>query len=185
MKPITKEYFRKFSVLILLALFVWIFNYVPFILISEHDAILAAIFLFLLFGLIPLFIVKYSVKLSSQWFLFGKDVFQWSDTDGVHSVILDDIDSTEPYTKRKYPFSPVEMGMMIRTKSEKEIRIMSNNLEADDLFMKRLQELYLAGDDTFTQYFEEGIMPKVDAVFNENLKALQKRMCENDKKIFR
>ncbi len=229
MKPITKEYFRKFGVLILIALFAWMFNYEPlkdfsylliilallvyllgpktkipqgaayyskilildiigfvewtgamifffFVLLNERNSTVEVIFIFLIFGVVPLFIIWYSIKLSIRWYLFTDDVFRWSDSEGVQSVALNDIELAEPYVKKKYVFSPSEMGMQITTKSGKKINVVSNNLEADEVFMKHLQGLYLAYDDTLAQYFEDGIIPEGDEMFNENLQKLQKRM---------
>lgn len=229
MKPITKEYFRKFCVLILIALSAWMFNYEPlkdfsylliilallvyllgpktkipqgaayyskilildiigfvewtgamifffFVLLNERNSTVEVIFIFLIFGVVPLFIIWYSIKLSIRWYLFTDDVFRWSDSEGVQSVALNDIELAEPYVKKKYVFSPSEMGMQITTKSGKKINVVSNNLEADEVFMKHLQGLYLAYDDTLAQYFEDGIIPEGDEMFNENLQKLQKRM---------
>jgi len=219
MKPITKEYIRKFGVLILIALFALMFNYsslkdysylllilallaynigpktkIPegaayyskilvldiigfvewtgamifffFVLINERNSTAEVIFIFLIFGLVPLFIIWYSVKLSSRWYLFTEDAFQWSDIDGVQSISLNDIELAEPYVKSKYPFASAEMGMMITTKSGKKIRLMSNNLETDEMFIQHLQEFYLAHDDTCVQYFEDGSTLTWDKMFN-------------------
>jgi len=63
-------------------------------------------------------------------------------------------------------------------KSGKKIKIVSNNLEADEMFMKCLQDLYLEGDDTFSQYLKDGTYPKGDEVFYEILQELQEKMEE-------
>ena len=229
MKPITAEYIRKFGILILIALFAWMYYHPPlknysyimlilallaylfgpktkipegaayyskilvmdifsylywlvgmmilfFDLDVDDNLIGQVVFIFLVFGTLPLYLMWYSVKLSSRWYRFTKDTFQLSDAEGVQSVALNDIESAEPYAKRKYPFSPSEMGMQIITKSGKKIRMMSNNLETDEIFMKHLQEFYLAYDDTFSQYFKDGTFPEGDEKFNENLQELQGRM---------
>ncbi len=79
---------------------------------------------------------------------------------------------------RSVPY-PVEMGMAITMKSGKKIRLMSNNLEADEIFMDRLQNLYLKYDDTFSQYLKDENYPKGDKMLDENLQKLQKRMEES------
>ena len=59
--------------------------------------------------------------------------------------------------------------------NKSSIRV-SNNLEAGEIFMRHLQELYLVGDDTFSEYIKDGSTPEGDEVFSENLQKLQKRM---------
>ncbi len=231
LKPITKEYIRKFSVLILLALFGFMFNYIHirdysyiiiifalfiyifgpktkipdgaayyskilvldivgfvswtgammlifFIFLDAQDSILGAITFFTIFAVLPLYIVWYSIKLSSKWYIFTGDTFIWSDAEGVQSVKLKEIELAEPYVKRKNLFSSAEMGIVITTKLGKKIKIMSNNLEADTLFMRNLQDLYLFGNDTFSQYLKDEKYPEEDEEFNRNLGKLQKNMEE-------
>ncbi len=50
------------------------------------------------------------------------------------------------------------------------------------MLMRNLQDLYLAHDDTFTQYFKEGTNPEEDEKFNDNLQKLQKRMDKNGRR---
>ena len=119
MKPITKEYIRKFSILILITIFAWMFNdssmkdyfytflllsiliyifgpkvkidadavgystilvldvvgfvswtgamlLVFFVMVNGRDSITGAMTFFLIFALLPLILVWYSVKLSSR-----------------------------------------------------------------------------------------------------------------------
>jgi len=233
MKPITTEFIRKFAILILIALFAWIYhhthlqNYSYIMLIlaliaylfgykreipkgaayyskiivldimgyiywlgammlftsfiggKDDHQILGTIFFFTLFGIVPIYLIWYSVKLSSRWYLFGKDTFEWSDTRGVHSIALSDLKLAKPYVKTKYPFSSSEMGIEIITKSDEKIKIMSNNLEADELFMKHLRDLYIEGDDSFAKYLKDEDSLDGDEVFSENLNELQERMEEN------
>jgi len=236
LKPISKEYIRRLSVLILIALFAWMYYYYPlenyfYLLIflavlaymfgpkakipdgaayyskillldimgfafwagmvmfvlsmtaASHISLVGAVVVLMFFGIYPLYILWLSVKFSSRWYLFDDDVFRWSDADGVQSIALSDMVSAEPYVMKKYVASVAEMGIQIKTKLGKKIKIISNNLEADEKFMKRLRELYLEGNSTFAQYLKDGTYSEGDEMFYANLQELQEKMEENGKKM--
>ena len=161
LNPITTEYIRRFSILILLALFAWMLFFLP-----DDFAPMVVRYIFLLFfAVFALAIVLPTVKYASNWYLFTEDSFQWSDEDGIGNVPLKDIVSIKPYKKqlpkwvapliilfgRGQPVatgagmismsSSPEIGMEITTKSGKKIKVMANYLEADEVFTEHFQEL--------------------------------------------
>ena len=104
-------------------------------------------------------------KYASNWSLVTEGAFEWSGTEGIGRVLLDDIIAVEPY-KRQLPkwIAPLiillgrgqagptglgiitvtvapEIGMKIITKSGKCIEVMANYLESHTLFTKRFQAL--------------------------------------------
>ena len=178
--PEGAAYYSKILVLDIIVFISWTgaMLLVFFVLMNGRDSISGAIVFFLLFPLLPLFVAWHSVQLSSKWYYFTGDEFQWSDAKGLQSVALNDIVSATPYVKRKSLFAPAEMGIVITTKSGNEIKIMSNNLEADTLFMRNLEDLYLAHEDTFTEYLQDATFSQRDEKFNEDLQKTQKSMEE-------
>jgi len=183
--PEGAAYYSKIFVLDIIVFISWTgaMMLVFFVLRNGRDSIFGAMVFFLIFAILPLFLAWYSVQLSSKWYYFTESDFHWLDKNGVQSVSLDDIDFADAYVKRNYSLSPAEMGVVITTKWGKEVKIMSNHLEADTMFLRNLQDLYLAHDDTFTQYLKDGTNPEEDEKFNGNLKKLQKRMDENGRKM--
>jgi len=141
--------------------FAWIFFFLP----DDSMPVFVRYFLLLFFGIFALAIVLPTIKYASNWYLFTEDSFQWSDTEGIGEVLLQDIVSIKPY-KRQLPkwvapliilfgrgqpvatgagmismSSSPEIGMEITIKSGKKIKVMANYLEADKVFTERFQEL--------------------------------------------
>jgi len=209
LKPMTREYIRKFSVLLLILFFVWMFNsplwenyaFIPMALAiliylfgpktklpegaahyskisvldllgyafwfcftmlfyssfaeSSGKDLLMAISLFTLFSILPLYLIWLSVHYSGKWYLFSKNTFKWADSGGVQTIALSDIQDVEPYQRKIHSYYPEEIGIVISTKSKK-IKILSNNLQVDETFIKHLRELFIAHNENAAHYFKDG-----------------------------
>jgi len=124
----------------------WIFFFLP----DDSAPVFVRYFLLLFFGIFALAIILPTIRYASNWYLFTKDSFQWSDTDGIGKVSLQDIVAIKPY-KRELPkwvavlivlfgrgnvgatgigslaaSSTPEIGMEITIKSGKKIKVMCN-----------------------------------------------------------
>ncbi|MDD2450851.1 hypothetical protein [Sulfurovum sp.] len=148
-----------------LSLLLWMAAWMLFFLPDDSIPLFVRYFFLLFFGIFALAIILPTNKYASNWYRFTEDAFEWSGTEGIERVLLDDIIAVEPY-KRQLPrwIAPLiilfgrgqagptglgmitatatpEIGMKIMTKSGTCIEVMANYLDSDTLFTKRFQVL--------------------------------------------
>lgn len=170
-KPVVPEgaaYFARLNAVYMpdiLSFILWTAGWFLFFLPDDSAPVAVRYLMLVFFGLFSLAIVIPITKYASNWYLFKEESFHWSDWSGVHSVTFDDIVSIEPYT-RKLPkwLGPLiillgrgapgptgqgliassaipEIGMEIRTKDGRSVRVMANYLQGDDAFTESFQAL--------------------------------------------
>lgn len=149
----------------ILGFFLWMFAWFFFFLPDDSAPLFVRYFFLSFFGIFALAIVLPTTQYASNWYLFTKDSFQWSDRDGIGKVSLQDIVSIKPYRRELSGWIAVlivlfgrgkvgatgigslaassnpEIGMEITTTSGKKIKVMANYLEADEVFTERFQDL--------------------------------------------
>lgn len=173
--PEQAAYFRKIVVLDIGGFFLGTIPLFFFFMIygESTNSKIGALTVLIVFSIMPGFILWISARLASSWYLFSDNHFQWLDKKGIHKIHQKEIVSLEPYILKKNRSIP-EMGTILTTQSGKEIKIVANNLETNDVFLSHMRKLIGEHDPEFANYFETG------EISEEYLEKLQKRMEKYD-----